>query len=214
MSYREARWRQYCPNGGPLLCSGGGDTENCKKVNFLLLSLLLENFVKKNFTRIGPCERARTQLSEYVWHLGVLMIKAIVIAAQSRKRAAKVDSSRKIRNVTKKRHGLNFFFKTLFLLREVFKSNLETSLRRNKDLIKNCARVFFLWHLFSEFFFFWNLTQLWQPITLVQNLQISKTTTFSESSGRQLSHGPTLDGSYQFKILSNLRFSFPCFPRF
>ena len=79
MSYREARWRQYCPNGGPLLCSGGGDTENCKKVNFLLLSLLLENFVKKNFTRIGPCERARTQLSEYVWHLGVLMIKAIVI---------------------------------------------------------------------------------------------------------------------------------------
>ena len=140
MSYREARWRQYCPNGGPLLCSGGGDTENCKKVNFLLLSLLLENFVKKNFTRIGPCERARTQLSEYVWHLGVLMIKAIVIAAQSRKRAAKVDSSRKIRDVTKKRHGLIFFFKPY----------LETSLRRNKVLKKNCGRVFFLWHpLFS-----------------------------------------------------------------
>ena len=74
MSYREARWRQYCPNGGPLLCSGGADTENCKKVHFLLLSLLLDNFVKKNSTRIGPCERARTQLSEYVWHLGVLMI--------------------------------------------------------------------------------------------------------------------------------------------
>ena len=53
----------------------------------------------------------------------------------------------------KKKSRPQFFFKTLFLLREVFKSNLETSLRRNKDLIKNCARVFFLWHPFSEFFF-------------------------------------------------------------
>ena len=47
-----------------------------------------------------------------------------------------------------------FFFKSLFLLREVFKSNLETSLRRNKDLIKNCARVIFFWHPFSEIFLF------------------------------------------------------------
>ena len=43
----------------------------------------------------------------------------------------------------KKKTRPQFFFKTLFLLREVFKSNLETSLRRNKDLIKNCARVIF-----------------------------------------------------------------------
>ena len=102
MSYREARWRQYCPNGGPLLSLGGGDTENCKKVHFLLLSLLLENFVKKNSTRIGPCERARTQLSEYVGHIGVHMIKNIVIAAQSQDRSAKVGSSRKIPDVKKK----------------------------------------------------------------------------------------------------------------
>ena len=66
MSYREARWRQYCPNGGPLLSLGGGDTENCKKMHFFLLSLLLENFVKKNSTRIGPCESSRPELSENV----------------------------------------------------------------------------------------------------------------------------------------------------
>ena len=40
--------------------------KKCKNGNFLLILLLLENFVKKNSTRIGPCERARTQLSEYV----------------------------------------------------------------------------------------------------------------------------------------------------
>ena len=46
---------------------------------------------------------------------------------------------------------------------------------------------------------------------MVQNHQFSKTTTFSESSGRQLSHGTTLDRSYLFKILSNLLFSFSSF---
>ena len=35
-------------------------------LHFLLLLLLLEICVKKSSTRIGPCERARTQLSEYV----------------------------------------------------------------------------------------------------------------------------------------------------
>ena len=108
MSYWEGRWRQYCPNGGPLRCSGGADTETCKKMIFLLLSLLLENFVKKIFTRIGPCERARTQLSEYVWHMGVRMIIGQVITAQSQDMAAKVSSSSKLWAVEKKRHGHNF----------------------------------------------------------------------------------------------------------
>ena len=57
-------------------------------------------------------------------------------------------------------------------------------------------------------------TQLWRPITMVWNLQNSKTTTFSELSGRQLSHGTTLYRSYLFKILSNLRFSFSSIPYF
>ena len=68
--------------------------------------------------------------------------------------ALEVESNFKKENQChKKKTQPQFFFKTLFLLRELFKSNLETSLRRNKDLIKNCARVFFLWHPFSEFFF-------------------------------------------------------------
>ena len=46
---------------------------------------------------------------------------------------------------------------------------------------------------------------------MLQKLQISKTTTFSESSGRQLSHGTPLYRSYPFKSLSNLRLSFPSF---
>ena len=50
----------------PLEIFLGAALKKCKNRNFLLLLLLLENFVKKNSTRIGPCERARTQLSEYV----------------------------------------------------------------------------------------------------------------------------------------------------
>jgi hypothetical protein len=64
--------------------------------------------VKKNFIRIGPCERARTQLSEYVWHMGVRMIIGQVITAQSQEMAAKVSLSPKLWGVTKKRHGHNF----------------------------------------------------------------------------------------------------------
>ena len=49
-----------------------------------------------HFTRIGPCERARTQLSEYVWHMGVRMIIGQVITAQSQEMAAKVSLSPKL----------------------------------------------------------------------------------------------------------------------
>ena len=40
--------------------------------------------------------------------------------------------------------------------------------------------------------FSWNLTRLWQPITPIWKLPHPKTTTFLESSGRQLFHGPIL----------------------
>ena len=63
-------------------------------------------------------------------------------------------------------------------------------------LLKICSSIF---------------TQLWRPITMVWNLQNSKTTTFSELPGRWLSHGTTLYRSYIFKKLSNLRFSFSSF---
>ena len=39
-----------------------------------------------------------------------------------------------------------FLIKSLFLLREVSKLDLKTSLRRNKVLKKNWGRAFFLWH--------------------------------------------------------------------
>ena len=69
---------------------------------FLLKSPLLDIFVKKIFSGVVPSERARTHDSEYVGHIGVQMIKTIVIAAQSQDRSAKVGSSRKIPDVTKK----------------------------------------------------------------------------------------------------------------
>ena len=43
----------------------------------------------------------------------------------------------------KKKTRAQFLIKSLFLLREVSKLDLKTSLRRNKDLKKNCARVIF-----------------------------------------------------------------------
>ena len=63
----------------PLEIFLGEALKKCKNWHFLLLLLLLENFVKKNSTRIGPCERAQTQLSEYVRHMGVTMIFGQVI---------------------------------------------------------------------------------------------------------------------------------------
>jgi hypothetical protein len=72
------------------------------------------------------------------------MIKTIVIAAQSQDRSAKVGSSRKIRNVTKKMVRAQFLKKSLFLLRELSKYNLETSLRRKKHLKKIKFVTFFL----------------------------------------------------------------------
>ena len=59
------------------------------------------HFCEEIFSGVVPSERARTQLSEYVGHIGVLMIKTIVIPAQSQDRVAKVGSSQKIVDVTK-----------------------------------------------------------------------------------------------------------------
>ena len=56
---------------------------------------------------------------------------------------------------------------------------------------KDCGRVFFCY-----VFYFWGWTQnfkvcwLWAAITPVEKLARPKSTTFSESSGCELSHGP------------------------
>ena len=81
---------------------GGADTKNDRERRFLQKSPFLDIFVKTNFSGVVPSERARTQRSEYVGHIGVQMIKTIVIAAQSQDRSAKVGSSRKIGDVKKK----------------------------------------------------------------------------------------------------------------
>ena len=66
----------------------------------------------------------------------------------------------------------------------------------------------FLQCLLAKYFFEFDPTLTANNFGL--NLQILKSTTFSESSARQLSHG-TLDRAYPFKILSYLRFSFSSF---
>ena len=80
----------------------GGGHEKWPKTAFFAKVPSPRHFCEEIFSGVVPSERARTQLSEYVGHIGVLMIKTIVIAAQSQDRAAKVGSSRKIGGVTKK----------------------------------------------------------------------------------------------------------------
>ena len=53
---------------------------------------------------------------------------------------------------------------------------------------------------------FFRLIHLWRPITPVKNVTRPISPTFSESSGRQLSHGPSLDIGFFEQILGNERF--------
>ena len=85
-------------------------------------------------------------------------LKTIVIATQSQDRAAKVGLSREIEDVTKNSQTLKKF---LFLLKEVFKYHLTSSLRKNKPklnfencwsfLVTSICQEFFggLWRYFS-----------------------------------------------------------------
>ena len=53
---------------------------------------------------------------------------------------------------------------------------------------------------------FFGLVHLWRPITPVKNVTRPRSPTFSESSGRQLSHGPSLDIGFFEQISGNKRF--------
>ena len=53
---------------------------------------------------------------------------------------------------------------------------------------------------------FFRLIHLWRPITPIKNVTRPISPTFSESSGRQLSHGPSLDIGFFEQILRNERF--------
>ena len=56
MSYREARWRQYCPIGGRLKFFTRGTPKIDKNGHFLLFSKLLEILILKHISRVPPCE--------------------------------------------------------------------------------------------------------------------------------------------------------------
>ena len=72
---------------------------------------------------------------------------------------------------------------------------------------QNCGRVIFLnTSYFRGRTSFFGLIHLWRPITPVQNLTRPISPTFLESSGRELSHGPTLDICFFEQISGNERF--------
>ena len=70
-----------------------------------------------------------------------------------------------------------------------------------------CGRVFFCnASYFRGRTSFFGLIHLWRPITPVQNLTRPISSTFSETSGREVSHGPILDIFFFEQISRNERF--------
>ena len=109
--------------------------------------------------------------------------------------------------VQKKRHGHNIDF--WGLKRIAWSSNMvgRTCYSFRTSKLKIAAVSFF----FNTAYFrgrtsFFRLIHLWRPITPVKNVTRPISPTFSESSGRQLSHGPSLDIGFFEQILRNERF--------
>ena len=174
----------------PLEIFLGEALKKCKNWHFLLLLLLLENFVKKNSTRIGPCERARTQLSEYVWHMGVRMIIGQVITAQSQDMAAKVKASSKLWAVKKKDTA------TIFKIDARHRISVELThiVQRWFDLEHQFWKLWpclFFWtaHNFDDELTFAAMSWLWAVITWPIIILTPMCHTYSESWVRALSHG-------------------------
>ena len=83
MSYREARWRQYCPIGGRLKIFTRGTPKISKNGHFLLFSKLLEILILKHISRVAPCESWRPEDSENVVVFEIWRFWTGVMAAQS-----------------------------------------------------------------------------------------------------------------------------------
>ena len=95
-----------------------------------------------------------------------------------------------------------------FLLRESSKLYLETSLRRILRRKKIARMTFFLTSLiFRDKHTFAALCWLWAAITPVKKIVRPKSTTFSETSGRELWHGPILEKFSHQKISRRRVFS-------
>ena len=109
--------------------------------------------------------------------------------------------------VKKKRHGHNIDF--WGLKRIARSSNMvgRTCYSFQTSKLKIVAvSLFFDTAYFRWRISFFQLIHLWRPITPVKNVTRPISPTFSESSGRQLSHGPSLDIGFFEQILRNERF--------
>ena len=107
----------------------------------------------------------------------------------------------------KKRHGHNIDFWGLKRIARTSNMVGTTCYSFQTSKLKIVAVSFF----FDTAYFrgrisFFRLIHLWRPITPVKNVTRPISPTFSESSGRQLSHGPSLDIGFFEQILRNERF--------
>ena len=113
-----------------------------------------------------------------------------------------------ITDVTKKSHALKIFFFFKILLRGSSKLYLETSLRRiSKKKFFERVTFFLTSLIFRDKHTFAALCWLWAAITPVKKIVRPKSTTFSETSGRELSHGPILEKFSHQKISRRRVFS-------
>ena len=97
----------------------------------------------------------------------------------------------KIRGVAKKRHGHNFDFSGLKRIAKVTHRVDYTCYSFQTRKLKIVAVLFFC----NTSYFWWRTENfkvcwLWAAITPVEKLARPQSTSFSESSGRELSHGP------------------------
>ena len=119
----------------------------------------------------------------------------------------KTCPSSKIRGVKKKRHGHNFEFWALPRNQRGTNHIEPTLIPWQSSKLKIVAVSFF----FNALYFRWRtsffgLVHLWRPITPVQNLTRPISSTFSETSGREVSHGPSPDIFFFEQISRNERF--------
>ena len=136
------------------------------------------------------------------------------MAAQSRVKSQ--EFSWQIGGVKKKRHGHNFPNWGSILNQRGKKWVSLTLIQYGASILKIVAVSFFL-----NANYFWGRTQnfrlcwLWPAITRVQNIGAWKTITFSDSSGRQLSHGTPHVGSTRSECPVNVgntkKYHFSCF---
>ena len=154
MSHVEVIWLLNWPSNEALLCWGGGDTRNGQKRRFFAKSPSPRNFFDEKFF-MGSTMRKSTDSAFRICgsHRGTYDQKYSYRSSKS----GQVGKSGFVPENTgcqkkwmcaqiKKK-------KTLFLLRGFSKYQLETSLRRNKLLKKNWARINFLWHALCLNFF-------------------------------------------------------------